>query len=62
MSVFCVILLSCGLSLSLCPASSSSYAILPQAGLLEVPVTNLGSLGYFLAGGPMLPNGCSLKS
>jgi hypothetical protein len=29
--------------------SSLSCAILSQAGLLEVPVTYLGSLGYFLA-------------
>jgi hypothetical protein len=28
-------------------------------GLLEVPVTNLGSLGYFLTLGSVLPNGCS---
>ena len=56
---FCVFLPSCGQSLSLCPASSLSCAILSQAGLLKVPVTNLGSLGYFLAWGPMLLNGCS---
>jgi hypothetical protein len=46
---------------SLCPASSSSCAILSQAGLLEVLATNLGSLGYFLAWGPLLLNGCSSK-
>jgi hypothetical protein len=27
--------------------------------LLEVPVTYLGSFGYFLARGPVLLNGCS---
>jgi hypothetical protein len=27
--------------------------------LLEVPMTYLGSVGYFLACGPVLPNGCS---
>jgi hypothetical protein len=59
MSVFYVFLPSCGQSLSLCAASSSSCAILLQAGLLEVPVTNLGSLCYFLAWGSVLPNGCS---
>jgi hypothetical protein len=61
MPVFCVFLPSCGQSLSLCPASSSSCAILSQPGLLEVPATNLGSVGYFLAWGPVLPNGCSLE-
>jgi hypothetical protein len=61
MSIFCIFLPSCGQSLSLCPTSSSSCAILSQVGLLKVPVTNLGSLGYFLAWGPVLPNGCSSK-
>jgi hypothetical protein len=28
-------------------------------GLLEVPAIYLGSLGYFLARGPVLLNGCS---
>jgi hypothetical protein len=32
-------------------ASSLSCAILSQAGLLEVPATYLGSLGYFLTPG-----------
>jgi hypothetical protein len=32
-----------------------------QAGLLEVPATYLGSLGYFLARSLVLPNGCSSK-
>jgi hypothetical protein len=60
MSVFfCVFLPSCGQLLSLCPTTSLSCAILLQAGLLEVPVTYLGSLGYFLARGPVLSNGCS---
>jgi hypothetical protein len=54
---FCVFLPSHGQSLSLCPASSSSYAILSHMGLLEVPMTNLGSLGSFLPWGPVLPNG-----
>jgi hypothetical protein len=35
------------------------YAILSQVGSLEVPATYLGSLGYFLARGPVLLNGCS---
>jgi hypothetical protein len=61
MSVFCVFLSSSGQSLSLCPASSSSCAILSQAVLLEVHVTNLGSLGYFLPWGPVLPNDCPSK-
>jgi hypothetical protein len=59
MSVFYVFLPSCGQSLSICLASSSSFAILSQAGLLEIPTTNLGSLGYFLAWGPVLTNNCS---
>jgi hypothetical protein len=37
-------------------ASSSSCAILSQAGLLEVHVTYLGSLGYYLARVPVLLN------
>jgi hypothetical protein len=49
MSIFYVFLPLCGQLLSLYPASSSSCAILLQAGLLEVPANNLGSLGYFLA-------------
>jgi hypothetical protein len=61
MSVFCVFLPSCGQLLSLCPASNSTCAILSQAGLLEVPATYMGSLGYFLARDPVLPNGCSLE-
>jgi hypothetical protein len=42
-----------------CLASSLSCAILSQAGLLEIPTTYLGSLGYFLARGLVLLNGCS---
>jgi hypothetical protein len=61
MSIFCVFLSSYGQLLSLCPAFSSSCAILLHAGLLEVPVTNLRSLGYFFAQGLVLPNGCSSK-
>jgi hypothetical protein len=37
-----------------CLASCPSYATLSQAGLLEVPVTYPGSLGYFPAWGPVL--------
>jgi hypothetical protein len=59
MSIFCVFLSSCGQLLSLCLASSLSCAILSHMGLLEVPATYLGSLGYFLARGPVLQNGCS---
>jgi hypothetical protein len=56
---FYVFLPPCGQLLSLYPASSLGYAILSQVGSLEVPATYLGSLGYFLAWGPVLPNGCS---
>jgi hypothetical protein len=38
-------------------ASCLNYAILLQAGLLEVPVTYLGSLGYLPAWDPVLPDG-----
>jgi hypothetical protein len=41
----------------LCLASCLSYAVLSHAGLSEVPVTYLGSLGYFPAWGPELPDG-----
>jgi hypothetical protein len=60
-SIFFAFLLSCGQSLSLCPASSLSCAILSQTGLLEVHVTNMVSLIYFLARDPILPNDCSSK-
>jgi hypothetical protein len=43
----------------LCLASSLSCAILSQKGLLEVPVTYLRSLGYYLARGLVLVNGYS---
>jgi hypothetical protein len=56
---FCVFLPSCGQLLSLCPASSLSCTIQSQAGLLEVSMTYLGSLSYFLAWGLVLLNGCS---
>jgi hypothetical protein len=56
---FCVFLPSCGQFLSLCSTSSLSCVILSQAGPLEVSVTYLGSLGYFLARGPVLLNDCS---
>jgi hypothetical protein len=58
---FYVFLPSCGQLLSLCSTSSLSCVILSQTGLLEVSVTYLGSLGYFLARGPVLLNGCSLE-
>jgi hypothetical protein len=45
----------------LCLVSNLSCAILSQAGLLEVPATYLGSLGYFLAQGSMLLDGCSME-
>jgi hypothetical protein len=45
----------------LCLASSLSCAIQSQAGLLVVPVTYLGSLGYYIARGPVLLNGSSLE-
>jgi hypothetical protein len=41
----------------LCLASCPNYAILLQAGPLEVHVTYLGSLGYFPAWGLVLPDG-----
>jgi hypothetical protein len=34
-------------------------SLMSQEGLLEVSVIYLGSLGYFLTRGPVLPNGCS---
>jgi hypothetical protein len=43
------------------PTSNSSCAILSRVNPLEVPVTYLGSLGYYLAQGPMLLNGCTSK-
>jgi hypothetical protein len=52
---------SCGQFLFPFLASSSSYAILSQASLLEVPSTYLESLGYFLARDTVLSNGCSLE-
>jgi hypothetical protein len=45
----------------LCLASCLSYATLSQVSLLEVPVTYLGSLGYFPTWGPMLPDGRPLE-
>jgi hypothetical protein len=42
-----------------CLASSSSSAILSQAGLLEVHVTYMWSHGYFLTQGPVLLDDCS---
>jgi hypothetical protein len=52
---------SCGQLLFSCLASSLSCVILSQMGLLEVPATYLGSLDYFLARCPVLPNDCSLE-
>jgi hypothetical protein len=52
---------SCDRLLFLCITSSSSCAILSQAGLLKVPATYLGSIGYFLTRGPVLSNGCSME-
>jgi hypothetical protein len=52
---------SCGQLFVPCLASSSSCAILSQPGLLEVPVTYLGFLAYFLAQSPVLLNDCSPK-
>jgi hypothetical protein len=49
-----------GTTSSLCLALLSC-AILSQVGLLEVPVTYLESLSYFLAQGPVLLNDCSSK-
>jgi hypothetical protein len=37
--------------------SCPSCATLLQVGLFEVPVTYLGSLGYFPTWGPVLPDG-----
>jgi hypothetical protein len=42
-------------------ASCPSYATLSQTGLLEVPVTYRGSLGYFPAWGLMLLDGHPLE-
>jgi hypothetical protein len=52
---------SCGQLLFPCLASSLSCTILSQVGLLKIPVTYLGSLGFFLARGPVLLNGCFSK-
>jgi hypothetical protein len=63
-SVLCLLLCthpSCGQLLFHYLASSPSCAILLQACLLEVPMTYLGSLEYFLSRGPVLLNGCSLE-
>jgi hypothetical protein len=38
-------------------ASCLDYAMLSPVGLLEVPMTYLGPLGYFPAWGPVLPDG-----
>jgi hypothetical protein len=43
----------------LCLSSFPSCATLSQACLFEVPVTYMGSLGYFPAWGIMLQNGRS---
>jgi hypothetical protein len=51
---------SCGQLIFPYIATSLSCAILSQAGLLEVLVTYLGSLGYFLSRGLLLLNGYSL--
>jgi hypothetical protein len=62
-SILCLFLRiypSCGQLFSYL-TSSLSCVILSQAGLLEVPTTYLGSLGYFLVQGPMLLNDCSSK-
>jgi hypothetical protein len=56
----CILTLMCQL-LFLCPASCLNCAALSQASLLEVPVTYLGSLRYFPAWGPVLPDGRSLE-
>jgi hypothetical protein len=55
---FVYLYLMWSVTFSLSP-SDSCCAILLQAGLLEVPVTYLGSFGYFLARGPVLLNDCS---
>jgi hypothetical protein len=53
---FSIFLPSCGQLIFLYPASCLSCATLSQADLLEVPASYLGSFGYFLAQGPVLPN------
>jgi hypothetical protein len=40
-----------------CLTSCRNYAILLQVGLLEVPMTYMGALGYFPIWGPVLPDG-----
>jgi hypothetical protein len=52
---------SSGQMLFPCLTCSSSCAILSQTGLLEVSMTYLGTLDYFLALGLMLLNGWSSK-
>jgi hypothetical protein len=56
---FCVFIPHVVSYLFSCLAFSSSCAILSQPGLLEVPTTYRGSLGYFLARSLLLLNGCS---
>jgi hypothetical protein len=41
--------------------TSLSWTILSQVGLLEIPMTYMGSLDYFLAQGLVLPDDCSSK-
>jgi hypothetical protein len=59
--VFLCIYPSCGQLLFPFLTSSSSCVIMSQAGLLEVPVTYLGSFDYFLARSLVLLNGYSSK-
>jgi hypothetical protein len=54
---FCIFLTLMWYVAFLCLTSCPSYATLSQVSLLEVLVTYLGSLGYFPAWGPVLPDG-----
>jgi hypothetical protein len=54
---FCIFLTLMWYVAFLCLSSCLCYATLLQAGLLEVPVTYLGSLSYFSSWGNMLPDG-----
>jgi hypothetical protein len=56
---FCAFISHVASYLFTCLAFSSSYAILSQAGLLEVRAAYWGSLSYFLARSLLLSNGCS---
>jgi hypothetical protein len=60
MSVLCILTLTWLVTFSL-SCFLSELCILVAGGFVEVPMTYLGSLGYFPAWGLVLPNGRSSK-